>query len=314
MSEAIQKKDMEIIDSVKVNFNPEQLTILNLCLAFIMFGVALDLKLENFKLLFKEPKAAVVGIISQMVLLPLVTIGLIFLFQPPTSVASGMLLVSVCPGGNVSNFAVHIARGNVALSVFLTTTSTLAAAFTTPLLFTLLTMLIPGGKAFQQAVAVPLIDMVYTIVQLIIVPLIIGMFVAYQFPKVTALIRKPVRWLSLFVFASFVVIAIAANFQNIKSYLHLIFFIVLIHNAIALFSGYGFALLNRLDAYDARAISLETGIQNSGLALIIIFNFYNGLGGMAMIAAWWGVWHLISAATMAFLWNQRKQAVASASN
>ncbi len=314
MSEAIQKKDMEIIDSVKVNFNPEQLTILNLCLAFIMFGVALDLKLENFKLLFKEPKAAVVGILSQMVLLPLVTIGLIFLFQPPTSVALGMLLVSVCPGGNVSNFAVHIARGNVALSVFLTTTSTLAAAFTTPLLFTLLTMLIPGGKAFQQAVAVPLIDMVYTIVQLIIVPLIIGMFVAYQFPKVTALIRKPVRWLSLFVFASFVVIAIAANFQNIKSYLHLIFFIVLIHNAIALFSGYGFALLNRLDAYDARAISLETGIQNSGLALIIIFNFYKGLGGMAMIAAWWGVWHLISAATMAFLWNQRKQAVASASN
>ncbi len=314
MSEAIQKKDMEIIDSVKVNFNPEQLTILNLCLAFIMFGVALDLKLENFKLLFKEPKAAVVGILSQMVLLPLVTIGLIFLFQPPTSVALGMLLVSVCPGGNVSNFAVHIARGNVALSVFLTTTSTLAAAFTTPLLFTLLTMLIPGGKAFQQAVAVPLIDMVYTIVQLIIVPLILGMFVAYQFPKVTALIRKPVRWLSLFVFASFVVIAIAANFQNIKSYLHLIFFIVLIHNAIALFSGYGFALLNRLDAYDARAISLETGIQNSGLALIIIFNFYKGLGGMAMIAAWWGVWHLISAATMAFLWNQRKQAVASASN
>lgn len=312
MSGAIQKKDMEIIDSVKVNFNPAQLTILNLCLAFIMFGVALDLKLAHFKLLFREPKAAVVGIISQMVLLPLLTIGLIFLFQPPTSVALGMLLVSVCPGGNVSNFAVHMARGNVALSVFLTTTSTLTAAFTTPLLFTLLMPLIPGGKAFQQAVAVPLIDMVSTIVQLIIIPLLIGMFVAYQFPKVATLIRKPVRWLSLLVFASFVVIAIAANFQNIKSYLHLVFFIVLAHNAIALFSGYGFALLNGLSAYNARAISLETGIQNSGLALIIIFNFYDGLGGMAMIAAWWGVWHLISAATMAFLWNQRKQAVASA--
>ncbi|MDX1939821.1 MAG: bile acid:sodium symporter family protein [Saprospiraceae bacterium] len=303
---ANRRYDMEIIDSIKVNFNPEQLTILNLCLAFIMFGVALDLKLENFKLLFKEPKAAIVGIISQMILLPLITIGLIFLFQPPTSVALGMLLVSVCPGGNVSNFAVHMARGNVALSVFLTTTSTLAAAFTTPLLFTLLTPLIPGGKAFQQAVAVPLIDMVSTIVQLIVIPLIIGMFVNYRFPKFTDTIRKSIRTLSLLIFAGFVIVAIMGNLDNLKNYLHLVFFIVLMHNAIALFSGYGFALLNGLRAYDARAISLETGIQNSGLALIIIFNFYDGLGGMAMIAAWWGVWHLISASTMAFIWNRRR--------
>lgn len=302
---------MEAIDSVKINFNPDQLTILNLCLAFIMFGVALDLKTDSFKELLKQPKAGFVGLISQLILLPAITIALIFIIKLPTSVALGMLLVSVCPGGNVSNFAVHMAKGNVALSVLLTSISTLAATVTMPLLFTWLTPLIPGGKEFQQAVYVSPLMMVGTIVQLIIIPLIIGMFVNYRFPKFTNAIRKPVRALSLLIFIGFVIVAILGNLENLKNYIHLVFFIVLAHNAIALFSGYGFALLNGLSAYDARAISLETGIQNSGLALIIIFNFYDGLGGMAMIAAWWGVWHLISAGTMASIWNYRKHVVMS---
>lgn len=302
---------MEAIDNVKINFNPEQLTILNLCLAFIMFGVALDLKPNSFREILRQPKSGFVGLISQLVLLPLLTIALIFLLRLPTSVALGMLLVSVCPGGNVSNFAVHMARGNVALSVLLTSISTLMATVTMPLLFTWLTPLIPGGKEFQQAVYVSPMMMVWTIVQLIIIPLIIGMFVNYRFSKFTDAIRKPVRGLSLLIFIGFVIVAILGNLENLKNYIHLIFFIVLAHNAIALFSGYGFALLNGLSAYDARAISLETGIQNSGLALIIIFNFYDGLGGMAMIAAWWGVWHLLSAGTMAFIWNYRKHVVMS---
>ncbi len=300
---------METIDSVRINFNPDQLIILNLCLAFIMFGVALDLKPDNFRELLRQPKAAIVGLSSQLLLLPLLTLGLIALFQPPPSLALGMLLVSVCPGGNVSNFAVHLGGGNVALSVLLTSVSTLAATITMPLLFILLMPLVPGGKLFRQSVEVPLWDMVWTIVQLILVPLFVGMFVNSRFPRFTAAIRKPVRLLSLLIFAGFVVVAVMSNFEHLRRYLHLIFFIVLAHNAVALFSGYGLALLNRLSRYDARAIALETGIQNSGLALIIIFNFYNGLGGMAIIAAWWGVWHLISAASVAFLWNRRKLAV-----
>ncbi|HMO37777.1 MAG TPA: bile acid:sodium symporter family protein [Saprospiraceae bacterium] len=300
---------METIDSVRINFNPDQLIILNLCLAFIMFGVALDLKPGNFRELLRQPKAAIVGLSSQLLLLPLLTLGLVALFQPPPSLALGMLLVSVCPGGNVSNFAVHLGGGNVALSVLLTSVSTLAATITMPLLFILLMPLVPGGKLFRQSVEVPLWDMVWTIVQLILVPLFVGMFVNSRFPRFTAAIRKPVRLLSLLIFAGFVVVAVMSNFEHLQRYLHLIFFIVLVHNAVALFSGYGLALLNRLSRYDARAIALETGIQNSGLALIIIFNFYNGLGGMAIIAAWWGVWHLISAASVAFLWNRRKLAV-----
>lgn len=297
---------MEAIDNIKINFNPDQLAILNLCLAFIMFGVALDLKLSHFKLLAKDPKAAIVGLTSQLVILPLLTIVLIFIFQPPTSVALGMLLVSVCPGGNVSNFAVHLASGNVALSIFLTTFSTILATVYMPFLFTWLTPLIPGGKAFQQAVHVSPANMILTILQIIVLPLIVGMLTNHYFPKFTRLIHKIVRALSLIIFVGFVVFAILGNLENLKNYLHFVFLIVFTHNAFALASGYGFALLNRQSVYNARAIALETGIQNSGLALVIIFNFYDGLGGMALIAAWWGVWHLISAATMATVWSRRK--------
>lgn len=294
-----------MIDSVRINFNPEQLLLLNFCLAFLMFGVALDLKPAHFSLLYKQPKVALVGFISQIILMPLLTIGLIFVFQPPISVALGMLLVSVCPGGNVSNYATHLAKGNVALSVLMTSVSTLAATVTTPLLFALLTRVIPGGREFQQEIYVSPWDMILTIVQLILIPLGVGMIVNNQFPKLTQRLLKPVQIISLFIFAGFVIVAIYGNWQNITNYLHLVFLIVLVNNSLALLLGYGFAKLNRLSLFDAKAIAFETGIHNSGLGLILIFNFFNGLGGMAMIAAWWGVWHLISAGVLAFYWRRK---------
>ncbi len=294
-----------MIDNVQVNFNPEQLTLLNFCLAFLMFGVALDLKIDHFKMLYRQPKIPIVGFISQIILLPLLTIGLIFLFKPPVSIALGMLLVSVCPGGNVSNFATHLAKGNVALSVLMTSMSTLMAIITTPLLFSLLTPLIPGGKEFQQEIYVSPLDMIGTTVKLILIPLIIGMLLNYRFPTFTKRLLKPVQVLSLLIFFGFVIVAIYGNWDNITNYLHLVFFIVLVNNGLALLLGYSFAKLNRLPLYDAKAIAFETGIHNSGLGLILIFNFFNGLGGMAMIAAWWGVWHLISGAALAFYWRKR---------
>lgn len=296
---------MDSIDAVQINFNPEQLFLLNICLAFLMFGVALDLKLSNFKLLFQHPKAPVVGLSSQLVLLPLLTIMLIYLLHPPTSIALGMLLVAACPGGNVSNFAVHLAGANAALSVLMTSITTLGAILITPLYFTFLSPYIPGATGLEQNIYVSPLDMITTIVQLILLPLAVGMWLHYRFPDFTNRIRKPVRWLSMAIFLGFVVVAVMGNYQNIRNYLHLIFFIVLAHNALALTTGYWFAKANKLDRQDARAISLETGIQNSGLGLILIFNFFNGLGGMAMIAAWWGIWHLISAFGLAMVWRRR---------
>lgn len=295
---------MEGIDAVRINFNPDQLLLLNICLAFLMFGVALDLKLANFKLLFQQPKAPMVGLSSQLILLPILTIALILILRPPTSIALGMILVASCPGGNVSNFAVHLAGANAALSVLMTSITTLAAILITPLYFTFLTPFIPGTAALAQSIQVNPLDMVSTIVQLILIPLVIGMWLHHRFPNFTNRIRKPVRWLSMAIFLGFVVVAVAGNYENIRNYIHLVFFLVLTHNALALLTGYWFAKANKLSRNDARAISLETGIQNSGLGLILIFNFFNGLGGMAMIAAWWGIWHLISAFGLAMVWKR----------
>lgn len=297
---------MENIDQITINFNPDQLTLLNICLAFLMFGVALDLKLSNFREVLREPRRPVLGLISQWVLLPALTVGLILIFRPAASVALGMLLVSCCPGGNVSNYAVHLAGANAALSVMMTTVSTLAAAIVTPVYFNQLSLLLPETRALAESIFVPLAEMIRTIMLLIVLPLLLGMVTNAFLPKVTRVIQKPVKILSMAIFIGFVVVAIYGNFDNLVNYLHLVFFLVLIHNALALITGYNFARLTGLNQRDSRTISIETGIQNSGLGLILIFNFFDGLGGMALIAAWWGVWHLISAFTLAMLWNKRR--------
>lgn len=297
--------EMNAIDAIKINFNPEQLTLLNICLAFIMFGVALDLRVDNFRELLRRPKAPLIGLSSQLILLPLLTIGLIYLFRPAPSIALGMLLVSACPGGNVSNFAVHLSKANTALSVLMTSVSTLAAVVITPLYFTMLAPLVPGSEGLQGDIYVSPMSMVTTIVQLILVPLLIGMGLHARFPKTTALLKKPVRMLSMAIFIGFVIFALYANYDNIVNYLYIVFYLVVIHNALALFTGYQWAYRNGLPQADARAISIETGIQNSGLALILIFNFFDGLGGMALVAAFWGVWHLISAFTLSMWWQFR---------
>ena len=295
---------MESIDAVRINFTGDQLLTLNICLAFLMFGVALDIKVRDFKDIFHRPKAPIVGLISQWVLLPILTLLLAFLFSPPASIALGMILIGVCPGGNVSNFAVHLAKANAALSVMLTSISTLAAIVVTPLAFAWWSGFIPDTESLREIIKVEPMDMFKTIFQLILVPLLAGMLVNHYLPKLTEKIKRPVRILSIIIFFGFVVFAAIGNWQNIVDYLHIVFWIVLVHNTLALAMGYGFGKLNKLPKKDVRAISIETGIQNSGLGLILIFNFFDGLGGMAMIAAWWGIWHLISAFCLA-MWYAR---------
>lgn len=294
---------MQSIDDIVINFKPEQLFFLNICLGFLMFGVALDLRVQHFKDLFKAPRKPAIGLFSQWILMPLLTLALIFLLRPAPSLAMGMILLAACPGGNVSNYAVHLSGSNSALSVLMTTISTLGAIVITPLAFTYLSRLIPGTEALRATIQVDTFDMIKTILLLIVLPLALGMSTKHYFPKLTGLIERPVKVLSMLIFLSFVVFAILGNLDNIYQYLHIVFYIVLIHNSLALLMGYLFAKANGLGPADARTISIETGIQNSGLGLILIFNFFNGLGGMAMIAAFWGIWHLISAFGLAMFWR-----------
>lgn len=302
---------MPDLDAIHINFNQSQVTLLNFCLGFLMFGVALDLKLSDFRYILQAPKAILSGLISQWLLLPLLTLGLIYVIKPEVSLALGMILIAACPGGNVSNYAVHLAKANAALSIVLTMISTLLCVVSTPLIFTVAKSLLPFSTISVHIFEIKFGDMIVSIAQLIVIPLVLGVLFAAYLPGITMMIRKTVKNLSFVVFIGFVIAAVLGNLQNLRLYLYIVFFIVLIHNSLALWMGHFWAKkIMKLPIQDARTISIETGIQNSGLALILIFNFFDGNGGMALIAAWWSIWHLISAMTMAWWWNRANSLLA----
>lgn len=298
---------MHDIDQLKINFEQDQLFLLNVCLAFIMFGISLDLTKEDFLRLLKQPKAAFVGLSSQLILLPILTFGITQVFDMPPSVAMGLVMVASCPGGNISNFAVHLSKGNTALSISLTSVVTLGAIIITPLTFNIWSSLIPGAAPLMKGISVNPLSMLKTIAQLILVPLIVGMYIRHNYPSLAKRIRKPINTLSLIIFFTFIVVALYENGSQLQSHLHLVFWLVLIHNGLALIMGYQWAKAWKLPIPDRKAISMETGIQNSGLGLVLIFNFFEGLGGMMLVAAWWGVWDMISALALAGLWNYKSR-------
>ena len=292
------------IDQVHINFSDDSLFVLNICLSFLIFGVALDIKVSDFKKVLTQPKTVGVGLFSEYILLPILTMILIFIFQPQTSLALGMVLIACCPGGTTSNFMVHFSKSNSALSVLLTSITTIGAIFITPLAFEFWSSFVPGKENLPE-LRIDLLDMIKKVVQLIFIPVIMGIILNEKFPAFTNKIKKLVGILSLFIFFAFVIGAIISNLEFIKEYLFVVFGIVVIHNSLAFIVGYYTAKLFGESEANSRTISIETGIQNSGLGLILVFNFFDGLGGMAMVLAFWGIWHLISGFGIAMWWRRR---------
>ncbi|MDR2928169.1 MAG: bile acid:sodium symporter family protein [Cytophagaceae bacterium] len=280
---------------------------MNITIAFIMFGVALGIKLSSFKELAKNPKPVLVGILSQFALLPALTFVLVLILKPSPSIAMGMILVAACPGGNVSNFISSLAKGNMALSVSLTGIATLAALFMTPFNFALWGGLYSQASDLVIPFSIDIYEMLKTVFILLGIPIVLGVWFAGKFPVITQKIQTPVKYLSIIIFIGYVVAALASNINYFFRYIHLILLIVLLHNALAFVSGYSFASLFRLPDADRRAITIETGIQNSGLGLVLIFNpnLFNGLGGMAFIAAWWGIWHIVAGFALGSYWARK---------
>lgn len=305
------EESLKALDPIRLNFNPDGLLVLNITLAIIMFGVALGIKRSSFIELVKNPKAAIVGIFSQFILLPALTFLLVLIIQPTPTVALGMILVAACPGGNISNFISVVGKGNAALSVSLTAFATIAAIFLTPLNFELWGGLYNSTSPAFQPIEIDAQQMFITVFIILGLPLIGGLFFSYKFPKITKIISKPLKIISIVIFMTYVVIALALNFKYFIKYIHLIILIVFIHNALAIATGYSISTIFKIKGADRRAISIETGIQNSGLALVLIFNpkifpVELELGGMAFIAAWWGIWHIIAGLSLAWFWSRKK--------
>ncbi|MGE0079032.1 MAG: bile acid:sodium symporter family protein [Bacteroidales bacterium] len=301
------KSTLETLDWIWLNFTQGGLLFMNLTLAFIMFGVALHIKLEHFRLLVNNPKSVILGFTSQFIALPLVTFILVMIIRPTPSVAMGMILVAACPGGNISNFISSMAKGNVALSVTLTAIATIGAVFFTPFNFAFWGNLYSETSNLVIPIEIDAWEMVKTVLILLGIPIVIGMWFAHKLPVITEKIIKPIKVLSILFFMGFVVAAFASNFQYFLKYIHLIALIVILHNALGLLTGYTLPRIFKLPQMDRRTIAIETGIQNSGLGLVLIFNpnLFDGLGGMAFIAAAWGIWHMVSGLGLAFYWSRR---------
>ena len=298
--------DMAAVDQVRLNFNPQGLFIINVAIGLMMFGVALDLKLEDFKRVVVAPKAPGIGLAAQFILLPAFTSLLILLIRPHPSMALGMILVAACPGGNLSNIITYLARGNCAVSISMTAVSSAMAILMTPFNLALWGRLNPATAAILREVSLSPVDVFVTIFLILGIPLAAGLFASRTFPGLADRVRKPFKIFSLGFFILIVCGALAANWQHFLHYVGLVILAVFLHNLLALNIGYWTARAVRLEERDCRAVSIEVGIQNSALGLVLVFNFFNGLGGMAILVAWWGIWHIISGLTAAFLFSRRR--------
>lgn len=293
------------IDQVQLHFNPATLAGLNMILGLVMFGIALDLRVQDFRIAFQSPKGLLLATVGHHLIFPAMTYGLIWVLQPMPSIALGMILVSSCPAGHLSNFLTHLSRGNTALSVSASAVSTALAIVMTPLNFNFWGNLHPITRELMHTIALDPLVMLKDIVILLGIPLVAGMWVAHRYPAFAKRAETPMKRFSMVVFAFFVVGALAANFQHFMQYIQFVVLVVLIHNGLALGTGYTLSTLLGLSERDRRSVTFEMGIQNSGLGLILIFNLFNGLGGMAIITAWWGIWHIVSGLTLALVWSRR---------
>ena len=312
------KEQLEGLSDLTINFGEGGMMIVNIILAFVMFGVALGIKTSTFKEVFKKPKSVIVGVLMQWVGLPLVTflVALALNQWITPMIALGMILVACCPGGNISNFISSLSKGNVELSVSMTAITTALAPIVTPFNFWMwgnLYAYIVSVKQDIPELSIPFLPMLYQILLLLGLPIVLGLLFSRRHPNATKKITKPAQVLSILLFVGMVVVSFSQNWQIFIDNIIYVFFIVLIHNACALATGYFGGRLAKLPIKDCRSMTVEIGIQNSGLGLVLLFNpiifppeiWHQHYGGMLLVTAWWGIWHIVAGLTVAFLFRRK---------
>ena len=293
------------LDKLQVNFDSGSLWILNIIIAFVMFGIALDIQTSDFRKLSQNPKILFTGVIAQFILLPALTFVFIRITTPTPSIALGLILIAACPGGNISNFMSHMAKGNAALSVSLTAVASVLCLFMTPLNLQFWANLYPPTAEILRKVNLNWFTMIQIVVVIIGIPLFTGMLFKYLKPLLAKKISKILKPISLVVFLGFIMMIIINNFSIFLTNAHYVILFVIAHNTLALLLGYYFSKMMGLSKNNQKTIAIETGIQNAGLGLLLIFSFFEGLGGMALLAAFWGLWDIVSGLSIAIYWSKK---------
>jgi BASS family bile acid:Na+ symporter len=270
--------------------------LINPLLGVIMFGMGLTLKAEDFKVVFSRPEDVLVGCLAQFTVMPLLAFALTRIFRLEPALAIGVILVGCCPGGTASNVITYLAKGDLALSVGMTAVSTLLAPVLTPLLVWLLA---------GETVDVDVVGMLLSILWVVILPIALGLLVKRFWPRTTERASAYLPPLSTLAICIIVLIVIAANAHKLLDGGMTVLLVVVLHNVCGLGAGYLIGTLLRLTPAKRRAISVEVGMQNSGLASSLATLHFAAYPLATIPGALFSVWHNISGAIVAKLYSRK---------
>lgn len=262
----------------------------NTLLGIVMFGMGLTLKASDFKVVFSRPKDIIIGAVAQFTIMPLLAFVLTKLFQLPPELAVGVILVGTCPGGTSSNVMTYLAKGDVALSVGMTGVSTILAPFLTPLLTKLYA---------EQTVDVDLLSMFLSIVKVVIVPIVLGCIINKLFSSFTEKVTTILPLVSVTAIVAIVAAVVSANSSKIMTCGFLIMLVVVLHNCLGYALGFAVSKALKLDMSKRKAVAIEVGMQNSGLATSLAATHFAQYPLATIPGAVFSVWHNISGAIFA---------------
>lgn len=269
---------------------------ISILLGVIMFGMGMTLSLDDFTEVLKQPKKVGIGVLAQFTIMPLIAFGLAVVFKLPPEIAAGVILVGCCPGGTSSNVMTYLARGNIALSVAITSCTTLLAPFVTPALILLL-----ASKWLPVSAG----DMFWSVVKVVLIPIILGVVIKMLFHKQVEQSVKALPLVSVVAIVAIVAAVVGGNQQNIAEMGLLILVVVVLHNSLGYLLGFWLARFLKLDYSDQKAVSIEVGMQNSGLGATLAAAHFSPLA--AVPSAIFSVWHNISGSLIATWWSKKTE-------
>ncbi len=284
--------------------NAQQIA-LSLVLATMVFSIALELKLEDFKRVAQTPKAVIAGLIPQFILLPVFTWLATLALDLPPNVEAAMMLVAACPGGSLSNVITHFGRGNTALSVSVSAVAALIALVATPFNFAWMVASNPVTASWMRSLSIDPSGIWLSLLMILAIPMLLGMLLAYLKPLIAAKLTKPLANFSLIALFAFIVLGLLKERSNLTLALLPTLALVIAHNASGLFLGWITSKAFGVSVRDRRAIMIEGGMQNSGLALGIIALQFGNDFGMVTVAGLWGIWHIVSGLACAYVWRSQ---------
>ena len=286
--------DTDFLDNFKLELGGPSESILALSLALMIFAVALGLKPEHFRFFKDEPRIYIGGVLAQIIGLPLLTLILCMAISPHPSVALGMIIVACCPGGSVSNLIALFARANTALSVSLTATSSVIAALVTPFSILFWSDLYGPTSDLLKQINLDTASFISQTLLILAVPLILGMGMVQVTPRLADRLKGPLAALGGLALLGIIISACVKYWDMFLLMCLGLLGLVIVHNALAFASGYATGLITKADWPSKKALTIEVGIQHSGLALVILVTQLDGLGGASAIAGLWGTWHIIA--------------------